>query len=320
VFKKIPERVKVVKRIFDWAAEGVSIVTIMHRLNEEKVPTFKGRSHWARSYLRKLVHFKAVLGVYEAHTYKNGKRVFDRAVADYYPAIIEQDLWDRVQTYYRTNFKRRGGVRVEPKSIFAALTKCPRCGSTMSRITKGAKHHQREGYLLCNKAHANAGCQRHYIPVAKLTEAFIAQAGMLLALPPTGNSFDEELRNNEASQTHVGTMLENVTDAITASGGSKVLIEKLATLEAQQRDLVEEARTLKQKQSESAHPVIEKKVTHLKALLAAKTLDVVKVNAALRGLFARIFVGEDGAMHFEWHQGGSTSVTYSMPYKRKRRA
>jgi DNA invertase Pin-like site-specific DNA recombinase len=103
----IPERAKVVRQIFEWATQGLGQYQITDKLLAAKIkpwgPKRNGiESRWTPTYVRDILASRAVLGEYQPKKLvhdKNGKRrrIDDGPlVEDYYPQIIETDLWLKV--------------------------------------------------------------------------------------------------------------------------------------------------------------------------------------------------------------------------------
>src|SRR5258706_13643531 len=88
-FDLIHERVVIVKRIFSEAADqGMGANLISRRLNKERVPTVKGSNGWSQSYILKILKDKSVLGQFQPHLSKGGKRTaVGDPIPNYYPAI-----------------------------------------------------------------------------------------------------------------------------------------------------------------------------------------------------------------------------------------
>jgi hypothetical protein len=85
-----------VRKIFEWSAAGLGAFGILDRLNGEGIPGIGRTGKWERSYVRKILTSRAVLGEYQPHT---GSRAPHRKpqgdpVLNFYPQIIDQQLWD----------------------------------------------------------------------------------------------------------------------------------------------------------------------------------------------------------------------------------
>jgi len=103
----IPERVTVVRKMFEWAAKGLGQYVICDKLIKGGVspwgPARKGKPpRWTPFYVSSILSSRSVIGEYTPHTKKivndTRKRVADGApVENYYPAVIPLPLWQRVQ-------------------------------------------------------------------------------------------------------------------------------------------------------------------------------------------------------------------------------
>ena len=84
----IPERAKLVRKMFRLAANGMGGVQICRKFNKERVPTWGRRKDsspvWENSYIRKILRNRAVLGEYHG-------------IPNYFPRVIEDDLWNKAQ-------------------------------------------------------------------------------------------------------------------------------------------------------------------------------------------------------------------------------
>ncbi|HEX7978686.1 MAG TPA: recombinase family protein, partial [Gemmatimonadaceae bacterium] len=66
-WKPIPERVEIVRRIFQESIAGKGVQVIARTLNEEGVPVFGSAKHWHRAYIVKLLDNPAVIGTLVPH-------------------------------------------------------------------------------------------------------------------------------------------------------------------------------------------------------------------------------------------------------------
>jgi hypothetical protein len=117
-----PERAKVVRRIYEWAARGLGQYQICDKLIAAGVepwgPVFKGRApRWTPHYVDEILRSERVLGHYQPMTKvrvevdsETGeekripleKRVADgELVKDYYPQVVSYELWQKVQDVRR---------------------------------------------------------------------------------------------------------------------------------------------------------------------------------------------------------------------------
>jgi DNA invertase Pin-like site-specific DNA recombinase len=92
--KLIPERAKVVKRIFDMAANGYGLTAVVHKLVADKVPAFGKSGVWKRSYVGAILRDRRAVGEFQPRAVdkKTANRKPDgEPVAGYYPAVVSED-------------------------------------------------------------------------------------------------------------------------------------------------------------------------------------------------------------------------------------
>lgn len=105
-FKLHKKRAAIVERIFTQLAKGYGRDAIARELNRDGEPTWgKGRA-WHGGVIQKITDSRSVLGEFRPHqmefSYVKGIRVGKRipagdVIPDYYPAAIDQDLWDEAR-------------------------------------------------------------------------------------------------------------------------------------------------------------------------------------------------------------------------------
>jgi DNA invertase Pin-like site-specific DNA recombinase len=105
----IPERAKIVRQIFQWAALGVGQYQICDRLIAKGVPAwgpvYKGRPpKWNPFYIATILTNRATIGEYQPFkSPKDQRRVKDGdPVIDYYPKVVPLSLFQKVQEIRRT--------------------------------------------------------------------------------------------------------------------------------------------------------------------------------------------------------------------------
>lgn len=141
-FKVILKRAEIVRRIFSFAAdEGMGACTIAATLNREKVPPFGHAEGWRDSTIKKILTGRAVLGEYQPHTKVAGRRSpIEEPIEDYYPRVVDDDLYYRAQQAIASRRVRGGGRRGEKVSnLFSKLLRCGYCGGKMYYADKGKK-------------------------------------------------------------------------------------------------------------------------------------------------------------------------------------
>jgi DNA invertase Pin-like site-specific DNA recombinase len=194
--KLIRERARLINRIYRMALSGLGQYEISRQLNDEAAPTWNKRTrHWSPDCVGNLLRSRAVLGEYTPHhSPEHGPRVPDGdPIANYYPAIVPLDLWQRVQERRRSIAKGKfvtgnpGGGTNSTANLFRNLVfdvnnDCP---MVFRHCSKGEKSYD----FLVSKY--RGGKPQHKIPYAVLEQGFFTWADQLdwarLALDKTAS-------------------------------------------------------------------------------------------------------------------------------------
>ena len=169
-----PRAKKTLRLIFEWYVDKVSPREIVRRLNKRKdvwVPKRfeKQKSvRWRTSYVQKLLREQSLIGFKQQYTKgKDGKRhPIGEPIEDFFPRMIENNLWYAVQQRIETNPKSKGGRNGKNDNLFAGLIACAYCGGTMGVTNKTGKKAGPDKdwkYYRCNNGAANHGCKSYSI-------------------------------------------------------------------------------------------------------------------------------------------------------------
>ena len=319
-FRPLPDRVKIVQRIFDLTINGIGQGVISQTLNKEGVPTFGRGKFWYRTYISKLLESPAVTGVFIPHvnSYTSGKleRNSLDPIKNYYPAIIEPEIVRQVDAMRASRQSRRGRHAVKPlNNLFGGLGKCTLCGSTMTLTNKGSGNI----YFVCTRAKAGANCSYRTIHYNKVETYFkLGYRELLDNLPDTSEDLTRIQHNLKVLKIHlewVNESISNLVEAIENRSGitiSTALLERLGELE-EDRDS-----TLLQQQEEFTklerveRNLVTFRIDTLKSLLAKDVLEKEKINAILRQIFKAIHISIDKKfLEFEWqHSATRTCISF----------
>lgn len=206
-----PEAAAVVRRVFALFAQGYGKTAIARMLNEEGIPNpteykrQKGLRYqappgktgtlWKYTAIAHMLTNEIYLGHmvqgrYGSVSYKtkqNKPRPKEQwiRVEHTHEAIIDQDLWDRVQTLIRAKAKP---FTVGSIGLFAKKVRCMNCGYIM----RSKKSHGRH-YLQCSNHHVSKdACTGSFISVEKLERIVIQEINRLSELYLN----EEELERN----------------------------------------------------------------------------------------------------------------------------
>lgn len=118
----IPDAANAVRTIFKLAANGWSTPKITRHLNEKKVPAIGRKGVWVRSYVQKIISDRSVLGEYQPTRGSDRKVIDGETIYDYWPRVITNDMFQRVQLG-RSQRATHKGMRVKrPARIVHAFS------------------------------------------------------------------------------------------------------------------------------------------------------------------------------------------------------
>jgi site-specific DNA recombinase len=124
-----------VRRIFTWAADGVPIRTIAHRLDVQGIAPRRG-GKWSRTSVRTVLHNQTYTGtgVYNRRD-ESKATVRIRPEAEWItysvPPIVSPALAERARAHLRRNVHLRGGRPAKRVYLLAGVLACGRCGRRM---------------------------------------------------------------------------------------------------------------------------------------------------------------------------------------------
>lgn len=167
-FVPINDACEAIELIFKKRLEGKGSYKIEKELNSDPhiwKPPIKGRNKtggWRDSYINKILRNRKLIGEYQPHKMetktilKNGKEekrrvpvAKDDPIKDYYPKVIDDGLFYKVQELIKQNSKfpgngGGGGNKDKGSNLFTHVVKCGICGSSMQFVDKGFQ------YLICD--------------------------------------------------------------------------------------------------------------------------------------------------------------------------
>lgn len=308
----IPDRVRLLRRIFEQVLDGVSMQSIIEKLNADRIPTWGGGLYWHKSYMLRLLRCQSLIGhfVPRIEHHQDGKvvRVAQAPIKGYFPVAIDPQLFERVQSVLDS---RRGGVRSkEIASSTTGLLKCVHCGGTMRRINSGGPR-PGKAIIVCARAKSGAGCKYKLITLRDVEQALV-DAAQIIGVPPSPNE-DVATRIKELdNEVHeVSAEIDNLV-MVLARRPSKTLEAAVAEREAKIETLVTALEELRDRASDSESRVVNLRAKRASDLLRSSE-SPAKVNAALRECFEKIVVDwPSGALWLHWRHGGEpTRLTYA---------
>lgn len=323
-FVVIPERAEIVRRIYGDALQGCSPHTITESFNREGVPVFGRGTQWHRSYILKILENSAVIGRLIPHTtsYEKGKRERKplTAIEGYYPAILDDETYQRVQSLRRSKHTHPGSstrrgkhAGKEVQNIFGGLGRCARCGGTMTKLNKGSEG--KWSYLVCAAAKTGAGCYYESIPYGQIETVFLENARRLIANAPTGGDngeeIDADIQRAEAALEGVSNVREKLLDAASVVPTPE-LTRRLVELKQEQAALETDLKNLAERRAETSGALVRSKLADLLAAVEEKPLNKTLLNSILRQTLSSVDVdAENGLLLLHWKHGGESELPYT---------
>ena len=298
----------IVRRIFREYADGLSYREIIEGLNRDGLKTKRGSSFGANS-LHDLLRNEKYIGVlvYGASPYredgtrnthsKDGSDVI--RIEDAIPAIIDKELFQKVQKKMALNKRQQGG-RPPQKRDYPLKGKvfCAECKSAMTISTSQKKY----DYYKCSGKKRKHDCSSSPISVDELERIVVDSVRQVLAPPENRENLIKILRE-ERTRIHAGAAttlqaiiverkdvekkLENATDAILAGLSSPTLLSKVRELEDRKAALDAQAKSLKASVDGSTLP--DELLGNIIDHIASANGDI----SALLSIVSRVEVGND---------------------------
>jgi len=158
-FVLIPEICKAIETMYRMKLSGKGAALIETEINQMegvwKPPQSERNTTggWRKSYINRLLwDNRSLIGEYQPYKLEDKKRVkVGEPIPNYYPPVIDEDLFIQVQRLIKNNGKLNGnggGKTGKGGNLFTTLIKCGECGFPMHLIDKG----DNLIYLHCDKS------------------------------------------------------------------------------------------------------------------------------------------------------------------------
>lgn len=314
-FIVIEERAEVVREIFQELARGVGLEGIAKDLNRRQVPVFGRGQQWHRSYIQKLRDNPAVMGTFVPHQESHGEGGMQRLplppIPGYFPAIVDPALFESIQAMVAGRVPK-APAKTGIKSILAGLAKCPACGSTMTRITKGNAARGGKPKLVCSRAKVGAGCQYRGVILEQVEQAIRGQIEPLLAMPPLADETADKAL--EVSRTALEVVEEELQGLVrlAAQKPMRSVLERLDAMELERDRLKKDIAEMEEAAALTNHAAVQYRAENLLDILKVSPADVAQINAGLRSLFNAVVVDyTTGQLRFQWKSGQESSIIFA---------
>jgi hypothetical protein len=156
-FVFLPERAATVKMIYELSIAGLGGYTIAKQLNAKNVPVFGPSPKWDQSSIHNMLRNRATVGEHQPKQYRQNKEFpIGDPIPNYYPAVIEESLFQAAQAARRKNLTSgRGRKGRLITNLFAGLPTCAYCGNAVKFYSNG-----KDKSFICSTVLAGHGCYR----------------------------------------------------------------------------------------------------------------------------------------------------------------
>ena len=234
-----PDTAPVVLEAFKMYDQGQTVTEILDFLKSKGITTTKGTS----------VNYGTIQRMLNNRRYIGEYTFQDITIPDGIPAIIPQDLFDRVQDRLAKNRKAPARAKAVENYLLTTKLFCGHCGTAMHGESGKARNGSIHRYYKCHAAKKKLnGCKKKAVKkdwienlVVNETMAMLMDDNMIDTIvtmfmrmqdeqPSDLPIYEKQLRETE-------TAIDNIVNAIMGGLASKALQAKLTELEATQQEL-----------------------------------------------------------------------------------
>jgi DNA invertase Pin-like site-specific DNA recombinase len=284
----IPAAVAIVRRIFQMAADGYGVPSIIKKLTAEGVPSIGRTARWTRAYIGTILNGRRVLGEYQPRD-RNGKPVGD-PIPGYYPAVVSEEQWLAARAAVQQRRRFRGRVSKAQVNIFAHLLRHVRDNDTYILATRRSRSTGEKFSILVNTEGDQGKTRGYSLPYAVFETAVLS---CLREIDPhdilNGDHPPDETTALAGEMVGIEAELAEAAIFMDANGFSPTIGKRIADLEARKKELAER---LADARTAAAHPLSESwgECQSLVDTLAAAS-DPHDARLRLRSALRRIVVG-----------------------------
>ena len=326
VFKIIPERGEIIRRIFNDKLAGKGTRLIALELNHQKawLPNIQKRNggppEWRESYVQKILRSVAVIGEYQPHQLstdsegKTERKPIGESIKGYFPAVVSEKVFYSVQERLKQDIARAGnggGRNGIISNLFGHIAKCGYCGASAAYVSKGNASQGGKSYIVCDAARRDvSNCKRTYIRYDEFEEMILTYCkGLNPADLLPGNEERESALQALQGQLLVvqgkgsvaSAKVNNLADTISTTDNANVrhildgrlalALEEQASYEAEAKQLKQDISSCSLAYSNSSAKLesLRELLTFLKDRTGTELIDVRRrLREELRSLIDRI--------------------------------
>lgn len=155
-WKLLPERVRIVQRIYGLACKGFGRYRIATLLNRQRIKSWGRSKWWTKTYVGRILRNRAVLGDFQPGMRKDGYQVpVGQPIKDYYPAIVTSSVFQKANAIrHNRAAQTRVQASVSTINLFRGLIYDGQTSAAMHyhKVIKNPRH----SFLFCSAVQAGA--------------------------------------------------------------------------------------------------------------------------------------------------------------------
>jgi hypothetical protein len=207
---------------------------------------------WNESYITKIIHNRSVLGEYQPHLKRDGKRSkISEPILDYFPRIVSDEDFYLAKSKVSDRLLKGGRNAPQAANLIRGLAKCAECGSLLRFKNKGSG----ETYLqcassdlkspICKSSAINYRSVENFIIETVLGPFWASFKSASLKSSATKNTNSDQITVIDAKIDQLKSSILTFADAMESGGKSHTLLARIRTKEAEIESLNLEKETLK---------------------------------------------------------------------------
>ena len=251
---------KIVREIFNMYSLGKTSAEIIVYCNTKGYKTSKGQEFNKNSIGRIITNEKYI------GTYRHGDVVIENGI----PAIIDKELFEKVQKIRKKNYSLRAKGKADIEYILSGKLFCGHCGNTMIGISGTSKTGKKHYYYTCSTRRDKHTCNKEHerkewledIVVKTTVEQVLTDenieiiANKAMELIETDNADTSELKYYEGELKDTRKQIKNIVDMIANGVANKSIADRLTELENYEKDVISNLEYIKMKKPTITKPQI----------------------------------------------------------------
>lgn len=143
------ERAPIIQEVFEKYANGVAMKDIVGDLNKRGIRTNRGTKFSINSLQDTLCNKKYI-----------GEYYFNNEKFDCYPAIIDKEIFDKVQARKNSNKHAPATQKAKVEYLLYGKAFCGYCGSNIVGVSARGRHGEKHCYYACAKKYKSHTCKK----------------------------------------------------------------------------------------------------------------------------------------------------------------